>query len=619
MQRGRGKTPSKSKPVIFLSWSGGYGKQAAEAMAKWLPKVSPYLDPWVSTHDIKDDRDFFTELAEQARTAAACIIFMTHDTPRSTWVAFETGLAFANRDCLIFPIVLANSPPADLGPLGHFHHRSATQGDLTACLEHVLKRHDIADASLASRINDLWSKLDIKGELPDRFPRHAIKLSPELETRAADLSVSNEIMKAATRLDLLALTYDTLSRKIQSMQFPNLSQLTVRAYAAPNQEHSHPVHQGNYSALVSEWTQSITSLLEAFCDSNRCPRLEQLSFVLLSTTPDFTGTRAQWQCDGLQGERIRMTFCVSGTRMDELPTFILDADPTCSTPSWAQFANLFESTGVRPAPPLTFTLFTRHSPRQFIKEFVERAAAVTNHPATTRILEGPFHLEIKSRSSSPDEHGPYMFPRDVPNLLEVPLVQSSHPSGQKWALSVSPSKDLLSLAVDAPTSARLSALNFFANFVALLIPSDRGHKIVLVNHKKDPWDYDVPGGKFSITDRDAQANVCREVFEELGWFLDTRRLKGPVGLTYEPRSPREGGTPGVIQYFYYILDGDTDWHNGNAIPDRSTKGHPLNYMELDDLIAQKIGMERPDRVDEPLCHLPLAVLETIRSELAAAH
>jgi len=610
---------SPSRPSIFISWSDGRGKAVASVFSNWLKMMLPsHLTTFVSSNNIHVGEDYFRSLTNAISSSIACIICVTKMTPQSTWVAFEAGLAYAVAPRMVLcPIFFEAVNPNEMGPLKNLQMRHFNRDDLFDCLTEIFERNKLDIEGFRERFESNWPDLnrEIKEVLAKPlFPEHDLFLSPAIEDRSRDLADSNQIMQAAQRLDLLALTYVTLSRKISQLKFDNLTDITVRTYALPHQRHTHPTHVGNFAALTNEWTTSISAVLKALCDRNRCPNLRSLQFVILSASPDFTGTYAEWRCGEKSGSRLRLTLCVSGFQMSKIPTFIVDFESSQMSEISSQFHQLFVSTGLKPSTPLCFNIST-DAKDEFIDAFVKRAAEVTNHPGTPLQHDIPFSFAMRPDSNTRAQSAKTVCAVDIPKMLGTPLVANSRSAVKGWRTEIDNESKSLVVFSASRRSARVDTHHFLANFVVLLEPADGTYNVVLVNKPKGPWDYDIPGGKYASTDSSAADNVCREVFEELGWILDRKRLKGPIGLNYDHTSVRESGKPGLIQYFYYVIEPSKDWQSERARPQHSTTKDTLCYKNYAELFGEKVKKSRKSQTIEPLCHVPLKVLEALATEL----
>jgi len=617
--KSRSNNNSPRRQTVFISWSDNRGKVVASILKQWLELVLPKnFGTFVSSDNIRVGEDYFRSLTNAISSSIACMICVTKMTPQSTWVAFEAGLAYAAFPRpVLCPILFDDVNPNALGPLNNLQMRHFNRADLFDCLTEIVERNTLNTEGLRERFESNWPDLDrkIKEVLAKTlFPEHDVFLSPAIEDRSRDLADSNQIMQAAQRLDLLALTYVTLSRKISQLTFDNLTDITVRTYALPHQRNTHPTHVGNFAALTSEWTSSISTVLKALCDRNRCPNLKSLQFVILSASPDFTGTYAEWRCGEKRGSRLRLTLCVSGFQMSKIPTFIVDFEPEQASENSHQFLQLFRSTGLRPSSPLCFDI-SPHASGEFIDTFVKRAAKVTNHPGIPGQQDLFFSFAIRPGNNIRAQSVKPANSVDIPRMLGTPLVASSLSTGNDWRAAIDNVSKSLVVFSSSRKSACVETQHFFANFVILLEPSDGTYNVVLVNKPKGPWDYDIPGGKYASTDSSAADNVCREVFEELGWILDPKRLKGPIGLNYDHTSLRESGKPGLIQYFYYVIVPSKDWQSNTTRPQRSTTKDTLCYKNFAELVSEKATLKGQGQAVEPLCHVPLKVLEALATEL----
>lgn len=609
---------------VFISWAGDTGHRVAETVRAWLHDIlAPTAKPWLSSQAIQVGDRWLEKVTTEAQVAKVCVLCLTRETPQSTWMAFEAGLAHGNPDCLLCPVQFFD-PPSDLGPLGHFQFKPASREGMLAMLDAIVGHLGFSDPVFHQRAEKSWPvfeetilTIEQESKAPSAaFPNHPLRLAPELEKRERDLPDSNAILQASTEIDLLALTYNSLAGAIDSFQFPHLAKATIRIYAAPNQRHSHPNHQGNYPALRTEWERSLEQIVAALCDRDRCPKLRTIEIVLLSTSPDFTGTIARWRHGSGQGTRLRMTICVNGVEMKDLPTFVVDTEGREENPAFSRFHAMFQLTGSKPASPLYFTVDSERMTSRHRREFISKLSEVSNHPDIPDSRDSRFALSINPRNPHLTPSSEPLKPREVAGYFEPPLVAGEN--GAQWTIIEGADSGTMELECHLPLCARMRRRHFLANFVVLILQSQEGPLVALVDHQKGRWDKDVPGGKYSERDRTHEDCLVREVFEELGWILDRTQFQDPVGLIYEEHALHENGDPGIIQYYHYVLDPDRDWPGNRDRPGRSTKRHPIQYEPLDRLIESKRRLLAKDDSVEPICHVPMRVLERIREIIREA-
>lgn len=618
-KRARSRAGSEKEHSLFISWSDGRGRAVAEIFKDWLSLVLPTrVQPLISTKNIQAGDGYFNSLTCSINSSIACFICVTKLTPQSTWVAFEAGLAYATNNLVLCPILFEDVKTADLGPLNNLQMCHFSRDEVLECILQTFRKRHLKPDGLAERFNQNWQELDTRireALLKPLFPQHDLFLSPVIEDRSRDLVDSNQILQAAKKLNMLALTYVTLSQNIADMTFNNLTEVVIRTYALPCQQNTHPTYVNNYTALSTEWITSISTILKAFCDKRRCPQLKKLQFVILSASPDFTGTYAEWQKAEKQGRRLRLTLCVSGFQMSNIPTFIIDFDANQNLDSSSSFLQLFNSTGLQPSPPLTFNI-SPETKEEYINAFVKRAAKVTNHPGQPAQRDIEFSFSFRPSNATRTHSAKQVEPIDISRIIKLPLTSNSRQAVKDWQIDIDKKSYALTLFSMQSKAGSVEARHFFANFLILLEPSGKSFNIVLVNKPKPPWELDVPGGKFASTDTTAIDNVCREAFEELGWILEPKRVKGPIGVNYDHRALHESGKPGLIQYFYYIISPPVDWQTDACRPNYSTTNKKLFYRDFSDLVSEKRTLSCLNPGIEHICHIPLRVLIALADELS---
>lgn len=155
---------------ILISWSKAQSKNVASALHKWLPKVVPGINPWMSSKDIAKGREWFRELQNVLSRMQMCIICVTPENVRSPWIYYETGaIATKGTDVLIYPYLVGVSPSMLTdGPLGNWQCTIAERNDtyelIKSLNENALaSNHD--PSILESNFDLLWLEFEIQIKL----------------------------------------------------------------------------------------------------------------------------------------------------------------------------------------------------------------------------------------------------------------------------------------------------------------------------------------------------------------------------------------------------------------------------------------------------------------------
>jgi len=104
---------------IFLSWSGNYANQIAEAFGDWLPQVIQSAETFVSSGDIKAGERWQSRINNALQNIDFGILFITKENKEKPWVMFEAGALAKNLEASRVVPVLCGIQEIDLsgGPL----------------------------------------------------------------------------------------------------------------------------------------------------------------------------------------------------------------------------------------------------------------------------------------------------------------------------------------------------------------------------------------------------------------------------------------------------------------------------------------------------------------------
>lgn len=92
----------------------------------WLPLVLHYLEPWISTADIKSGDRWSAEIAKGLQETNFGVICVTKDNLEAPWLLFESGaLAKSMEDGRVIPLRLDIDVSDIAGPLAQFQSKKA--------------------------------------------------------------------------------------------------------------------------------------------------------------------------------------------------------------------------------------------------------------------------------------------------------------------------------------------------------------------------------------------------------------------------------------------------------------------------------------------------------------
>jgi len=65
---------------VFISWSGDYSRQLAEAIHEWLPNVMQFTKPFFTPTDIDKGARWHNEISKELEQSQIGLIVMTQRT-----------------------------------------------------------------------------------------------------------------------------------------------------------------------------------------------------------------------------------------------------------------------------------------------------------------------------------------------------------------------------------------------------------------------------------------------------------------------------------------------------------------------------------------------------------
>ena len=125
---------------VFVSWAGRESHAIALILREWLPRVLPYVEPWVSTEDIRKGTRWDAELWNRLQATSYAIICSTPDAVRSPWVNFEAGVVAraVGVESHVSLFLFGMSPKAlGLTSLGKFQCTEFTDIDIERLLKAI--------------------------------------------------------------------------------------------------------------------------------------------------------------------------------------------------------------------------------------------------------------------------------------------------------------------------------------------------------------------------------------------------------------------------------------------------------------------------------------------------
>jgi len=129
---------------ILLGWSKKRSRDMADVLHRWLPKVLPGVEPWMSEKDIDKGKEWWAELKGFLGEASGCVISVTRENVRSPWLYYESGRIAGNGEhVLICPYLIGVGPSSLIGtPLAQYQCTEATKEDTLRLVKSLNKALD---------------------------------------------------------------------------------------------------------------------------------------------------------------------------------------------------------------------------------------------------------------------------------------------------------------------------------------------------------------------------------------------------------------------------------------------------------------------------------------------
>ncbi len=190
---------------LFLSWSGKLSHAVAEYFNEWIPKVLPGFKPWISSKDIKSGKPWFSSITDQIGKSPACIIFVTKENAKSTWLHYEAGGIQMAENAFVCPYLI-NLSPSDVGssPLAQLQMCKFEKDETWKLIRDLNTRLESPHepSLLKAKFDSRWPSLNKKIEkLVDEF-QVVEEDEPEQQSESISLSPqAQEILLAAANGD----------------------------------------------------------------------------------------------------------------------------------------------------------------------------------------------------------------------------------------------------------------------------------------------------------------------------------------------------------------------------------------------------------------------------------
>ena len=150
---------------VFLSWSGDYTRQIAEAFSEWLPCVLQTVETFVSSQDIGAGERWQSKINASLLEIDFGVIFITAENKEKPWIMFEAGSLAKNLDVSRVVPVLCETTELDLkgSPLLQFQYVKLEKEGVRNLVQGIFANSDdsrLTDGQLEGIFETWWSKLE---------------------------------------------------------------------------------------------------------------------------------------------------------------------------------------------------------------------------------------------------------------------------------------------------------------------------------------------------------------------------------------------------------------------------------------------------------------------------
>ena len=89
---------------LFISWSGETTRAIAEELRNWFPSVLPFVQPFVSSEDIRKGTRWWLELSVSLQEMSCGILCLVPENANAPWINYEAGaLSKSVSESRLFP------------------------------------------------------------------------------------------------------------------------------------------------------------------------------------------------------------------------------------------------------------------------------------------------------------------------------------------------------------------------------------------------------------------------------------------------------------------------------------------------------------------------------------
>jgi hypothetical protein len=149
---------------VFISWSGQFSKNLAEALKQWLPAVIQVVKPYYSPDDISKGSRWANEISKELDTSKIGIICLTKENLGAPWIMFEAGALSKNIDkSKVVPLLFGIEPSDIEGPLVQFQAAKFSKTEMKKVVKMI--NQELGESALSSDVLESvfemwWTKLE---------------------------------------------------------------------------------------------------------------------------------------------------------------------------------------------------------------------------------------------------------------------------------------------------------------------------------------------------------------------------------------------------------------------------------------------------------------------------
>ena len=145
---------------VFLSWSGEYSRNVADAFANWIPCVLQQVDVFMSSNAIEAGDRWDEIISEALNEIDFGILFVTDENKEKPWLLFEAGALAKNIARSKVVPILVDTKEIDFtgSPLLKFQYKNFSRDGVFATMRSIYSdiENPIIDRATLTRCLEKW-------------------------------------------------------------------------------------------------------------------------------------------------------------------------------------------------------------------------------------------------------------------------------------------------------------------------------------------------------------------------------------------------------------------------------------------------------------------------------